>query len=133
MTTAECAENQVVDESRLTPDEDAELRLLHSLRSFGAVARSMGARYEALRSRDRRKNIRDPDDTTVVQPVEKGPWASQPTTPVIPAENPSEEFEPMLGADELPRQPIIPGAQRTDTREVLAAGEMPEQRRRFFR
>ena len=131
MTSVVSADNDKVDEPSLTPDEDAELRLLHGLRGFGAVARSIGSRYETLRARDRRRNIREPEDTTLVQPVEKKtPWDVAPTTPVIPAENPSEEFEPMV-VDETPRRPSVPGPQRTDTREVLA-GDTPE-RRRFFR
>lgn len=130
MAVTHDAENYKVDQPSLTPDEDAELRLLHSLRGFGAVARSIGARYESLRARDRRKSIREPDDTTVVQPVEKKtPW-SQPSTPVVPAENPPEEPEPML-AEEEPRLPVVPGPQRTDTREVFAGSET--ERRRFFR
>jgi hypothetical protein len=133
MTSAVRADNYKVDQDpRLTPDEDAELRLLHSLKGFGAVARSIGARYESLRSRDRRKEIRDPDEVAVVQVVEKSAWSGQsaPTTPVIPAENPSEEFEPMT-SEEPPQRRIVPGPQRTDTREVLA--EEASERRRFFR
>jgi hypothetical protein len=119
----------VDDDPSLSPDEDAELRLLHSLRGFGAVARSVGARYESLRSRDRRNKIREPDDTSVVQPVTKGPWTA-PTAPIIPAENPPEEPEPMA-VDDVPAPRVVPGPRRTDTREVLA-GEASE-RRRFFR
>ena len=132
MTSAVRADNDKVDQQpSLTPDEDAELRLLHGLRGFGAVARSIGSRYETLRSRDRRKSIREPDDTTVVQPVEKKtPWDTGPTTPVVPAENPSEEFEPMA-ADDAPRRRVVTGPQRTDTREVFA--EDTSERRRFFR
>jgi hypothetical protein len=110
----------------LTPDEDAELRVLHSLRSFGAVARSIGSRYELLRNRDRRKKIREPDESTVVQPVRKTPWTA-PTAPIVPAENPPEEPEP-LAVEEVPMAPVLPGPQRSDTREVLA-----DDRRRFFR
>ena len=85
MTSAVRADNDKVDQQpRLTPDEDAELRLLHSLKGFGAVARSIGARYESLRSRDRRKDIRDPDEVAVVQVVEKSAWSGQsaPTTSI---------------------------------------------------
>jgi hypothetical protein len=112
----------------LTPDEDAELRLLHGLRSFGAVARSIGTRYDALRSRDRRKTIREPEEMAVVQEGDKGPWTGL-TAQVIPAENPPEEPEPMA-SDDTPAPRVVPGPRRTDSHEVLA-GET--DRRRFFR
>lgn len=50
---------------KLTPDEDAELRRLHVLKTFGAVAGSIAARYAELRRRDRRTEVRDPVDRSV--------------------------------------------------------------------
>jgi len=95
-----------VNDDRLKPEEDAELRRLHMLRGFGMVAGSITSRYEALRGRDRRKDVREPDDLTLAVPVEKKLWADPPPAP---------------------RQPS--GTQRAvgDTREVLA--DRPEARR----
>ena len=45
----------------LTPEEDWELRRLHFLNRFGAVAEHMKARYAELRSRDRRAVVREPE------------------------------------------------------------------------
>jgi hypothetical protein len=94
-----------VNDDRLKPDEDAELRRLHMLRTFGMVAGSVSSRYEALRGRDRRKDVRDPDEGTLAVPVEKNLW-SDPPAPKATS-----------------------GAQRPvgDTREVLA--DRPEARR----
>lgn len=68
-----------MSDARLTPDEDDELRLLHSLTTFGAVANSMSARYNALRRRDRRNIVRDPDETKVASPVAKKQWSDPPS------------------------------------------------------
>jgi hypothetical protein len=46
----------------LSPDEDAELRRLHFFRRFGTMAAWFSGRYGDLRGRDRRMNIRDPDE-----------------------------------------------------------------------
>ncbi|HEX3907541.1 MAG TPA: hypothetical protein VHW92_06390 [Mycobacteriales bacterium] len=50
--------------SRLTAEEDAELRRLHVLARFGAVAGAVKLRYTELRQRDRRREVRDPADQT---------------------------------------------------------------------
>lgn len=102
-------DNRSVNERRLTPDEDSELRLLHSLRSFGAVAESITSRYNALRGRDRRQSVRDPDDGAVAVPVEKTLWSDRKTS----------------------SQRSSGSGQRTDTREVIA--EANEPRRGLFR
>ncbi|HEX4654157.1 MAG TPA: hypothetical protein VH274_00295 [Mycobacteriales bacterium] len=44
----------------LTPTEDAELRRLHFFRRFGVVATKFARRYDELRGRDRRLDIREP-------------------------------------------------------------------------
>jgi hypothetical protein len=49
-----------VTTSRLTAEEDAELRRLHVLARFGAVAGAVKLRYTELRQRDRRRTVRDP-------------------------------------------------------------------------
>ena len=46
----------------LTPDEDAELRRLHFFKRFGVVASKFARRYDDLRGRDRRTDIREPDE-----------------------------------------------------------------------
>jgi len=105
-----------VDQPRLTPDEDAELRVLHGLRSFGAVATSIGSRYERLRDRDRRDSIREPMDEAVVQPLDKSAWG--PNAPIVPAENPPADLDPM-DLDEIPMPPLIVGPQATGAHEDL--------------
>ena len=45
----------------LTPEEDWELRRLHFLNKFGAVAGRLKVRYAELRARDRRASVRDPE------------------------------------------------------------------------
>jgi hypothetical protein len=45
----------------LTPEEDWELRRLHFLNRFGAIADSLKARYTELRARDRRASVREPE------------------------------------------------------------------------
>jgi len=72
------AEDVYVSDARLTPEEDAELRLLNSLRGFGAVAHSITARYNALRGRDRRTVVREPDESQVATAVEKNMWGDSP-------------------------------------------------------
>jgi hypothetical protein len=118
-----------VDEPNLTPDEDAELRRLHLLKSFGMVGNSIVSRYNALKGRDRRKAVRDPDDSSIAQPIEKSPWAAPPQ-PVVPAENPAPE---PVALDEPPAQPtrVDPTRHRSDTRKVVA--EHTERRGLFRR
>jgi hypothetical protein len=52
---------------RLSAEEDATLRRLRVLSQFGAVAGSVHQHYQDLRSRDRRREVRDPHDPTVAQ------------------------------------------------------------------
>lgn len=94
------------DERRLTPDEDDELRLLHSLTGFGAVAHAMSARYNALRKRDRRNIIREPDEEKVASPIAKRQWADPPSKRIE---------ESQLG----------------DSREIIA--KQPDKKNGFFR
>jgi hypothetical protein len=99
-----------VSDAQLTPDEDDELRLLHSLTTFGSVAHSVAARYHALRGRDRRQLVRDPDEAKVASPIEKKMWSDPPSA----AKKAREDLE------------------MTDTREVLA--KPAEQKKNgFFR
>jgi hypothetical protein len=108
---------------RLKPEEDAELRRLHVLRGFGSVAATVHSRYEALRSRDRRKTIREPDESSVAVPVEKKLWADKPAPQqrlVVsePAAVVDADGEPWTSAAERPKG---------DSREIFA--ESPEARR----
>jgi hypothetical protein len=97
-----------VSQGKLSQDEDAELRRLHMLRGFGMVAELVSSRYDALRGRDRRRSVREPEDDQVAVPVVKTVWADSVRTPA-------------------PREPS--GAQRgvSDAREVF--GNAPEPRR----
>ena len=52
----------------LTPEEDAELRRLAALADFGALGESAAALYADLRARDRRTEIREPQDLVVPRP-----------------------------------------------------------------
>jgi hypothetical protein len=52
---------------RLSAEEDATLRRLRVLSQFGAVAGSVNQHYQDLRSRDRRREVRDPHDPTAAQ------------------------------------------------------------------
>jgi hypothetical protein len=38
------------------------------------VAGTVSSRYEALRGRDRRRAVREPDEQSVASPVERKPW-----------------------------------------------------------
>jgi len=49
----------------LTRSEDAELRRLHFFRRFGVVATHVARRYDELRGRDRREEVREPDEEIV--------------------------------------------------------------------
>ena len=55
----------------LTPEEDAELRRLHFLHRFGAIAGRFKARYAELRSRDRRNTIREPDASYTAEVIKQ--------------------------------------------------------------
>jgi hypothetical protein len=52
---------------RLSAEEDATLRRLRVLSQFGSVAGSVNQHYQDLRSRDRRREVRDPHDPTAPQ------------------------------------------------------------------
>lgn len=97
----------------LGPDEDSELRRLHLLKSFGMVAGNVTSRYEALRHRDRRHGVRDPDEATVAAPVEKTDWRAPKPANRQPSSNP---------------QPVV-----TDTREIFASAPQPRRGRGIFR
>jgi hypothetical protein len=56
---------------RLSAEEDATLRRLRVLSQFGAVAGDVNNHYQDLRSRDRRREVRDPADPTVAQAHQK--------------------------------------------------------------
>ena len=68
------ADTNYVNDARLDPEEDAELRRLHMLRGFGMVAGSITSRYDALRGRDRRRDVREPEDASMAAPVAKSLW-----------------------------------------------------------
>jgi hypothetical protein len=54
------------DGRRLTGDEDARLRTLSAMRSFGRLAPDAEATWSALRERDLRAAVREPDAVTIV-------------------------------------------------------------------
>jgi hypothetical protein len=62
---------------KLTFEEDAELRRLAALASFGSLGGQAAALFEELRARDRRATIREPQDVVVAtpRPKEDGPLA----------------------------------------------------------
>jgi hypothetical protein len=98
-----------VSDPKLGPDEDSELRRLHVLRGFGMVTGNIVSRYEALRDRDRRKGVRDPDEATIVAPLEKPEWRTSRPAEHKPASAPH------------PQRAV------SDTREIF--GTLPEPRR----
>jgi hypothetical protein len=63
---------------KLTFEEDAELRRLAALASFGSLGGQAAALFEELRARDRRATIREPQDVVVptARPEEDGPLAA---------------------------------------------------------
>jgi hypothetical protein len=113
----------------LTPEEDAELRRLHLLKSFGAVAGSISSRYNALKGRDRRKTVREPDETSIAQPITKSPWVEQALQTVVPAENPAPD--PVELDDPIPPPRVDPTRERSDTLRVIA--EQPDRKGLFRR
>lgn len=62
-------------ERKLTVEEDAELRRLAALASFGSLGSQAAALFEELRARDRRATIREPMDVVVpaARPLKDGP------------------------------------------------------------
>jgi hypothetical protein len=64
-------------ERKLTVEEDAELRRLAALASFGSLGSQAAALFEELRARDRRATIREPVDVVVpaARPANDGPVA----------------------------------------------------------
>jgi hypothetical protein len=72
------------------------------------VAGSVSSRYEALRGRDRRKAVREPDDCSLAVPNEKKLW-EKPAAPKSPAS--ASDPQRVVG----------------DSREIF--GERPEPRR----
>ena len=61
----------------LTVEEDAELRRLAALAAFGELAPVAAESFAELRERDRREDIRDPEDVVIPRPkpVSDGPVA----------------------------------------------------------
>ena len=55
---------------RLTPEEDGILRRLHCLETLGArLAPQVRELKDEIRRRDRRLEIRDPEDRSVITPL----------------------------------------------------------------
>jgi hypothetical protein len=96
-----------VSDAQLGPDEDSELRRLHVLKGFGMVAGTVTSRYEALRGRDRRRGVRNPDEATIVTPIKKDDFPNQ----KVPAAKSDSGTERVV----------------SDTREIF--GTLPEPRR----
>lgn len=113
---------------RLEPDEDAELRRLHMLRGFGAVAGTVSSRYRELRGRDRRGKVRDPEEAKLAIPVEKSLWTDLKAEPA-----PTMSSQPEMGPDfaesfgSLPPSDSATERVISDTREIF--GELPQSRR----
>ncbi|HTW19232.1 MAG TPA: hypothetical protein VME70_03350 [Mycobacteriales bacterium] len=107
--------------NELGPEEDSELRRLHVLKSFGMVAGSVTSRYEALRHRDRRRQIRDPEENTVAAPVDKPDWPAHRTAKpaTAPATPPSNSSAP---------QRVV-----SDTREIFGSAPQSRRGRGLFR
>ena len=61
----------------LTVEEDAELRRLAALAAFGELESVAAESFAELRARDRREEIREPEDVVVPRsrPVSDGPVA----------------------------------------------------------
>jgi hypothetical protein len=56
--------------ARLTPEEDGILRRLHYMERLGAeLAPPMRELKDEIRKRDRRIDIRDPEETGVISPI----------------------------------------------------------------
>ena len=53
----------------LTFEEDADLRRLHLMQQFGSVSDRFAERYTELRNRDRRDDVREPEDLLAPAPV----------------------------------------------------------------
>jgi hypothetical protein len=49
----------------LTPEEDAELRRLCALASYGQLGAAAAQLYADLRARDRRAEVREPEDLVI--------------------------------------------------------------------
>lgn len=62
-------------EKGLTVEEDAELRRLAALAAFGELTTVAAESFADLRSRDRREEIREPQDVVIPRPkpVSDGP------------------------------------------------------------
>jgi hypothetical protein len=62
-------------EKGLTVEEDAELRRLAALAAYGELAPVAAESFAELRQRDRREEIRDPEDVVFAnpEPVSDGP------------------------------------------------------------
>jgi len=65
-------------DGKLSVEEDAELRRLAALASFGSLGGQAAALFAELRARDRRSAIREPQDVVVPAPCTPvdGPLAS---------------------------------------------------------
>ena len=107
-------------DAQLGPEEDEELRRLHMLTGFGMVAGSISQRYDALRGRDRRRAVRDPNETSLATPIEKKAWGD------APASNTPASIATAV-ASTAQRLGSAPQRVVGDTREVL--GKRPEPRR----
>jgi hypothetical protein len=107
---------------QLEADEDAELRRLHVLRGFGMVAGTVSSRYEALRGRDRRNQVREPDDAKIAAPVERDLWTAEQTSQARLGAPETTSAPPVVLAVSSPSERVI-----SDTREIF--GELPKSRR----
>ena len=123
-------------DAQLGPEEDSELRRLHVLKGFGVVAGSVTSRYDALRRRDRRRSVREPEESSVATPINKSPWGevkpppAKPTAAGKPAEQaarPAAAPSPAAAAGSAPAS--TPGSTAGGARVVIPA----QRRRGLFR
>jgi hypothetical protein len=82
----------------LTPEEDAELRRLHFMLRFGAVASRFTQRYVELRRRDRRIEVREPDDAALAA-------LALPAQRSRDARDNADDDHDVLGESEVPAGP----------------------------
>jgi hypothetical protein len=62
-------ENATQALATLTPEEDAELRRLHFFQQVGALSEQLAELKHHLQERDRRDQIREPDEAVKLIPV----------------------------------------------------------------
>jgi hypothetical protein len=88
----------------LDAEEDTELRRLHMLKGFGMVAASVVSRYDALRGRDRRRAVRELDDTCIAEPVLREVWGDAAARPASASQRAVGDAGEFFGNSPQPRR-----------------------------